>query len=129
MAKCVCSGAKIKCSFGASSKPILILPLNKTTTQIAKSLANNLDIIPLVNIPAFGNCNSPANPMCWKMAGPVPVFTPFPCTPVPIKPWDPASEKVKIGNNPAMLETSKTMCAWAGTIEVEDPGTQKIDFK
>ena len=76
MAKCVCSGAKIKCSFGAGPKSMMVLPLNRTLTANTKPIANILDIIPFVNIPAFGQCKSPANPMNWKMAGPVPVFVP-----------------------------------------------------
>lgn len=128
MPKCVCSGAKLKCSFGAGPKPMMVLPFNGTTTELAKPLANNMDIISMLNIPKFGVCSSPANPMNWKLAGPVPVFIPSPCIPIPVMPWNPASKKVKIGKNPAMLETSKTMCAWAGSIEVDDPGVKKIEF-
>ena len=36
-------------------------------------------------------------------------------------------QKTKIGGNPAMLETSKTMCAWLGSIEVDDPGIKNIE--
>ena len=35
----------------------------------------------------------------------------------------------KIGKQPALLETSKTMCAWAGSIQFDDPGTKKIEMK
>tara|TARA_A100001015_G_scaffold304050_1_gene394657 strand:- start:1045 stop:1161 length:117 start_codon:yes stop_codon:yes gene_type:complete len=37
--------------------------------------------------------------------------------------------KSKIGKKPALLETSKKMCVWAGSIQVEDPGTRKIEMK
>ena len=37
--------------------------------------------------------------------------------------------KTKIGKQPALLETSKTMCIWAGSIQVDDPGTKKINIK
>jgi hypothetical protein len=83
----------------------------------------------MLNIPAFGNCNSPANPMNWKMAGPVPVFVPSSCIPIPVMPWDPAAKKLKIGGNPAMLESSKTMCAWAGSITVDKPGLTNVESK
>jgi hypothetical protein len=43
-------------------------------------------------------------------------------------PWNPVAKKTKIGKNPALLETSKTMCVWAGSIEITDPGTQKIQI-
>jgi hypothetical protein len=41
-------------------------------------------------------------------------------------PWDPVAKKLKIGGNPAMLETSKTMCVWAGSIEVDKPGLTNV---
>jgi len=127
MAKCVCSGAKIKCSFGAGPKSMMVLPLNRTLTANTKPIANILDIIPFVNIPAFGQCKSPANPMNWKMAGPVPVFVPSSCIPIPVSPWSPGAKKTKIGNQPVVLANSKTMCVWAGSITVTDPGQKKID--
>ena len=129
MAKCVCSGAKIKCSFGAGPKSMMVLPLNRTLTASVKPIANVLDIIPFVNIPAFGNCLSPANPMNWKMAGPVPVFIPSSCIPIPVSPWSPGAKKTKIGKQPVVLANSKTMCAWAGSISVVNPGQTKIDCK
>lgn len=127
MAKCVCSGAKIACSFGAGPKSMLVLPLNRTLTANTKPIANCLDIIPFVNIPAFGNCLSPANPMNWKMAGPVPVFIPSSCIPIPVAPWAPAAKKTKLANSPVVLANSKTACAWAGSISITNPGQTKID--
>ena len=127
MAKCVCSGAKISCSFGAGPKSMLVLPLNRTLTANTKPIANTLDIIPFVNIPAFGNCLSPANPMNWKMAGPVPIFVPSSCIPIPVAPWSPAAKKTKLANSPVVLANSKTSCVWAGSISVVNPGQMKID--
>lgn len=129
MPKCVCTGAKLKCSFGAAPKSMMVLPFNRTTTKMAKPLANKMDMIPFLNIPAFGVCKSPANPMNWKIVGPVPVFVPSSCIPIPVVPWSPVAEKTKIGQNPALIETSKTMCVWAGSIEITDPGTEKIEIK
>ena len=127
MAKCVCSGAKIKCSFGAGPKSMVVLPLNRTLTANTKPIENTLDVIPFLNIPAFGQCKSPANHMNWKMAGPVPVFVPSSCIPIPVSPWSPGAKKTKLGNQPVVLENSKTMCVWAGSITVTDPGQKKID--
>ena len=75
----------------------------------------------------FGNCLSPANPMNWKMAGPVPVFIPSSCIPIPVAPWAPAAKKTKLANSPVVLANSKTACAWAGSISVTNPGQTKID--
>lgn len=127
MAKCVCSGAKLKCSFGAGPKPMQVLPLFRTMTANTKPIATVLDVIPFLNIPAFGQCKSPANPMNWKIVGPAPVFVPSSCIPVPVSPWSPGAKKTKIGGNPVLIESSKTMCVWAGSITVDNPGQTKID--
>jgi hypothetical protein len=126
MPKCVCMGAKLKCSFGSGPKDMMVLPIGKTLTAFVKPIATEMDFVPFLNIPAFGNCTSIINPMNWKMAGPVPVFVPSSCMPVPIMPWSPVAKKTKIGGNPAMLETSKTTCVWLGSIEVDNPGQTTI---
>ena len=127
MTKFVAFVAKLKCCFGNKPVYMMVLPLNSTITAMFKPIANKMDFIPALNFPSFGLCLSPANPLNWKMAGPVPVVIPASCIPIPIKPWDPAAKKTKIGGNPAMLETSKTMCAWLGSIEVDDPGITNIE--
>ena len=76
MPKCVAFGAKLKCSFGNKPVDMMVLPINKTITAMFKPLANKMDFIPALNVPSFGLCLSPANPLNWKMAGPVPVFVP-----------------------------------------------------
>ncbi len=127
MPKCVCMGAKLKCSFGAGAKDMVVLPIGMGMTGNTKPLATEMDFIPMLNIPAFGTCKSPANPMNWKMAGPVPVFAPSSCIPIPVMPWSPVAKKLKIGGKAAMLESSKTMCVWAGNITVDNPGVTNIE--
>lgn len=128
MAKCVCNGAKIACSFGTGPKTMMVLPLNRVLTANTKPIANNLDIIPFLNIPPFGSCMSIANPMVIAAtAAAFGVLTPQPCIPIPVSPWSPAAIKTKIGGNPVVLANSKTMCAWAGSISVVNPGQTKID--
>jgi hypothetical protein len=106
---------------------MVVLPIAMTMNASTNAIATQMDFIPMLNIPAFGNCKSPANPMNWKMAGPVPVFVPSSCIPIPVMPWDPVAKKLKIGGNPAMLETSKTMCVWAGSITVDKPGLTNVE--
>ena len=65
--------------------------------------------------------------MNWKMAGPVPVFVPSSCIPIPVMPWDSVAKKLKTGGNPAMLETSKTRCVWAGSIKFDKPGLTNVE--
>jgi len=86
MPKCVCMTAKLKCSFGSGSKDMIVLPIGMAMNANTNPIATQMDFIPMLNIPAFGNCNSPANPMNWKMAGPVPVFVPSSCIPIPVMP-------------------------------------------
>jgi hypothetical protein len=121
--------AKVKCSFGSGPKDMMVLPIGMAMNNTTNPIATQMDFVPMLNIPAFGNCNSPANPMNWKMAGPVPVFVPSSCIPLPLMPWDPAAKKLKIGGNPAMLESSKTMCIWAGQITVDKPGLTNVEAK
>ena len=129
MPKCVCMGAKLKCTFGAGPKNMMVLPIARVMNAKVKSIAGQLDIIPMLNIPAFGNCLSPLNPMNWKMIGPVPVFVPGRCIPLPVMPWAPVAKKLKIGGKPAMLQNSKTMCIWAGQITVQKPGLTNVQSK
>jgi hypothetical protein len=128
MPKCVHMGAKIKCSFGAGPKDMVVLPL-AMTMNASKALAAQMDFVPMLNIPAFGQCKSPMNPMNWKMVGPVPVFVPSSCIPVTVAPWSPVAKKLKIGGFPAMLDTSKTMCIWMGSITVDKPGVTNVEAK
>ena len=127
MPKCVCMGAKLKCSFGSGPKSMIVLPIGKTLTSMVKPVASNMDFVPFLNIPAFGNCTSPINPMNWKIVGPAPVFIPSSCIPIPIMLWNPAAEQTKIAGFPAMLETSKTMCIWAGSIEVDELAIKNVE--
>ena len=129
MPKCVCMGAKLKCSFGAGPKNMMVLPIARVINSKIKSIAGQLDIIPILNIPPFGQCKSPINPMNWKMAGPIPVFVPSSCLPIPVAPWSPVAKKLKIGGKPAMLQTSKTMCIWLGKITVDKPGLTNVQSK
>lgn len=129
MPKCVCMSAKLKCSFGSGPKDMVVLPIGMTMNANTNPIATQMDFVPFLNIPAFGQCTSPANPMNWKMAGPVPVFVPSSCIPVPVMPWSPVAKKLKIGGFPAMLETSKTMCVWAGSITVDKPGLTNVEAK
>ena len=127
MAKCVCSGAKISCSFGSGPKSMLVLPLNRTLTANTKPIANILDIIPFVNIPAFGNCLSPAQSNELENGRTCPRFYSVFLHSHTVSPWSPGAKKTKIGQQPVVLANSKTMCAWAGSISVVNPGQVKID--
>ncbi len=124
MGLCVCSGAKMKCSQSQdpnTEAALLVIP-PMVTTNSEKPLATTMDMIPMVNIPAFGQCKSAANPMVVanKMA-------PVSCIPIVVAPWSPGAKKLTITSFPALLQTDKCMCMWAGEITISDAGQTKVN--
>jgi hypothetical protein len=78
---------------------------------------------PLANIPSFGACTSLANPtMAAATAAALGVLTPTPCIPITPAPWVPGSPTVTLQNFPALNESSKLMCMWAGVISITFAG-------
>jgi hypothetical protein len=121
-------GAMLKCSFGAAPSSMMVLPKNMVMTSNVPA-ANIMDHIPMLNIMPFGTCSSPSNPMvAAATAAAMGVLTPMPCIPATSSPWMPGAVTVMLANQPALNDTSKLMCMWAGVIEVSSPGqtTHKI---
>ncbi len=110
------------CSFGAAPSVLSVLPQNRTMTG-GPPAANIMDHKPIVNIPTFGACTSLANPtVAAATSAALGVLTPMPCVPNTPTPWVPGSPTVLIGGMPALNNTSKCMCMWAGVISISDPG-------
>ena len=123
----VCMGATLQCSFGAAPSTLVVLPANRTLTQTPD--ANIMDNKPLVNIMPFGMCSSPSNPaVIAATAAALGVFTPMPCVPVIPAPWMPGAPTVLIANMPALDNTCKLMCAWAGVIQITNPGQTTVEI-
>lgn len=117
----VCAGAMLQCSFGVAPSALMVLPQNRVLTGPPD--ANIMDNKPLVNILPFGMCSSPANPaVASATAAALGVLTPMPCVPVIPAPWIVGSPTVLIANMPALNNSSKLMCAWAGVIQIISPG-------
>ncbi len=117
----VCAGAMMMCSFGAAPSSLVVLPLNRTMT--GTPAANIMDNKPMLNIPPFAMCMSPANPMVIAAtAAAMGVLTPMPCIPVTVAPSVPGAPTVLIGNMPALNNSSKLMCNWGGVIQISVPG-------
>ena len=118
----VCNGATLMCSFGMAPSTMVVLPQNQILTSNMPA-ANIMDHKPMVNIMPFGMCISPANPqVALATAAAMGVLTPQPCIPNTPAPWVPGSPTVLVENMPALNETSKLMCLWAGVISVVVPG-------
>ncbi|MCI0329963.1 MAG: DUF4280 domain-containing protein [candidate division Zixibacteria bacterium] len=126
MGKLVTSGAMMMCSFGMAPSTLNVLPTSKVVGGAAA--ASIMDNKPFVNIPPFGMCMSLANPqVAAATAAAMGVLTPQPCIPVIPAPWAPGSPTTLIGGMPALNQTSKCMCAWAGIIQITFPGQVTID--
>lgn len=118
----VVNGATMMCTCGMAPSTLIVLPVNRTMVGGVPA-ANIMDHVPIVNIPPFGMCISPANPtVAAATAAAMGVLTPMPCVPVIPAPWAPGSPTVPIGNMPALNNTSKCMCNWAGVISIVQPG-------
>lgn len=121
----VCMGAMMQCSFGAAPSTLVVLPVNRTLTQTPD--ANIMDNKPIVNIPPFGMCSSMANPtVAAATAAALGALTPMPCVPVIPAPWAPGCPTVMIANMPSLDSNSKLMCAWAGVIQIVNPGQTTV---
>lgn len=127
MAKQVVMGAMMQCSFGAAPSALIVLPASRVMVE-NKPAANIMDNKPVVNIPPFGMCSAPTNPaVIAATSAALGVPTPAPCVPVIPAPWAPGSPTVPIGNMPALNDTSKCMCAYAGAISITSPGQMTTD--
>jgi len=124
----VCSGAMLKCSFGLAPGTLTVLPINRVLVGNMPA-ANIMDNKPMVNIMPFGMCQSLANPtVASATAAAMGVLTPMPCIPATAAPWTPGSLTALIANMPALNNTSKLMCNWAGIIEVLNPGQFNVQI-
>jgi hypothetical protein len=121
MAQLVCMGALLQCSFGVAPGPLSVLPVNRVLT--GTPAATIMDSIPLVNIPSFGICSSPSNPVVIAAtAAALGVLTPMPCVPATVAPWLPGAPTVLISNLPSLDDQSKLMCMWGGLIQITMAG-------
>jgi hypothetical protein len=119
-------GAMLQCSFGAAPSSLIVLPQNKTMAG-GPPAANIMDNKLMVNVLPFGMCSSPSNPtVAAATAAALGVLTPMPCVPVLPAPWVPGAPTVLIGGMPALDNTSKLMCAWAGVIQIVNPGQMTV---
>jgi hypothetical protein len=114
------------CSFGVAPATLQVLP-DKMVTGSNMPAATIMDHKPNVNIMPFGMCQSLANPQVAAATSAAQgVLTPQPCIPVTTAPWAPGAATVMIKNQPALNNTSKCMCNWAGVIQITNPGQMTV---
>jgi hypothetical protein len=115
-------GGMMMCSFGVAPSSLVVLPANRVMVGGVPG-ATIMDHAPIVNVPPFGMCSSPANPtVAAATAAALGVLTPMPCVPATAAPWVVGAPTVLIGSMPALNATSKLMCNWGGVIQLTFPG-------
>ena len=118
----VCNGAMMMCSFGAAPSALVVLPINRVTTNQVPD-ANINDFVPMVNIMPFGVCISPGNPaFVAATSAALGVPTPVPCTPATASPWVPGAANVLLGGAPTLDNISTLMCSLGGVITFTSAG-------
>ncbi len=121
MAIHTCTGGMMQCSFGMAPSSFVATPKMVKTGNM--DAGNIMDNVPITNIPPFGMCQSMANPtVAAATAAALGVLTPMPCMPVIAAPWAPGAPTVLVANMPALNNSSKLMCNWAGIIQFTNPG-------
>ena len=125
----VCMGAMCTCSFGTVPSPLAVTP-EKRVVIGTLPIATIMDYVPLKNIMPFGMCISLTNPqVASATAAAMGVLTPMPCLPVITAPWAPGVPKVLVGNVPAIDNSCKLFCAWAGVIQITNPGVTNVQVQ
>ncbi|HET8718341.1 MAG TPA: DUF4280 domain-containing protein [Nocardioidaceae bacterium] len=118
----VVMGAQVMCSFGAAPTALNVLPMSNVLIE-GRPAATIMDFAPAVNLPTFGMCSCPANPVvAAATAAAAGVLTPQPCMPATVAPWRPGAAKTLIGGKPALTAGSTTNCAYGGVISLVMPG-------
>lgn len=120
--------AQLTCSFGSSPSQLVVLPTDKVIAE-NNPAATIMDHVPMLNILPFGMCSSLANPtVAAATAAAMGALTPMPCIPATSSPWVPGAPTVVYGNKPALDNTCKCFCNWAGVISVAQPATTKTQI-
>ncbi|WP_218059078.1 DUF4280 domain-containing protein [Orenia metallireducens] len=122
----VCAGAKLKCNQGDKEGALKVVAPHNIKMQ-GNLVATIMDNKPMANIQPFGKCKSMANPtVAAATAANKGKLKPMPCIPNIVAPWTGGKPDVKVAGNPALLESSKLTCAYAGIIKITDPGQDLV---
>ena len=120
----VTTGAVLTCSFGVAPSTLVAIPTGPPVLTEGKPQATIMDHVPVANIPPFGMCTTPSNPMvAAATSAALGVLTPVPCLPVTTAPWAPGDPTVLVGGTPALVAGSTCACTWGGVITIGAPGS------
>jgi uncharacterized Zn-binding protein involved in type VI secretion len=118
----VVTGAMLQCSYGLAPSSLIADPMSKVLIE-GRPAATIKDTAPGVNIPPFGMCTSLSNPtVAAATSAALGVLTPMPCVPAVIGTWVPGAVRTTLGGIPALTAGSMCTCAWAGIIQILQPG-------
>jgi hypothetical protein len=120
----VSQGAMITCSMAMPPTPVPLSVVPMGTPVSAGTTAANIQAsAPMVNIPSFGMCGTPSNPVvAAATSAAMGVLTPAPCVPATSSPWTPGATMVTVNGQPALHSACTAMCMWGGVITITDPG-------
>ncbi len=123
----VCKGAKLKCSMGSDQSDLEVMHLEKPVNLCSQPMAGIIDHKPMMNIKPFGQCKSLANPVVASAtAANYGRLQEMPCIPNTQSPWLNGKIDVLVKGQPALQDSSKCMCLWAGVIEIADAGQKTV---
>ncbi|MCB2181919.1 MAG: DUF4280 domain-containing protein [Desulfobulbaceae bacterium] len=132
MAKQVCMGAMLQCSFGTAPSALVVTPENKVLTAVPD--ANIMNFTPMKNIMPFAMCTTQSNPAvaaatsaATTAALGVYTPTPAPCIPATASPWAPGASTVLIADQPALTDSSTLTCSYGGVITVKSAGQATVE--
>lgn len=124
MPKLVVLGAQLKCSEGLAPSVLQVAPARDSAAAL-KDVATVQDHLPNQNVMPFGMCKTQANPqVAAATAAAQGTLTPQPCVPVTTAPWSPGAKEATLGGVALLTADSTCKCAWTGTIEITDPGSE-----
>ena len=113
------TGTLLHCSMGVAPAVFNATPLPGLPLVNGSLPAATVDqIVPGMNIPPFGMCQSMANPaVAAATAAAMGVMTPAPCVPTVAAPWAPPAVSWVASGLPLATVESKCACAFGGLIE------------
>ena len=118
----VCSGAKMKCSFGDKIAQLTVYP-DRTVFLTGQPMANISDHTSLYNIAPFGKCHTTSYPSTGSAtAANHGKLTPMPCIPGTNSNWMQGKNDYIIKGAPALLKSSFCRCCYGGVITITDDG-------